>query len=347
MDGREMHCPRGKVLGGSSSINGMVYVRGHARDFDQWEARGAAGWAYRDCLPYFRKTETWSGGGDEYRGGDGPLATCDGNAMANPLYRAFIQAGEQAGYPKTADYNGFQQEGFGAMHMTVKDGVRASTANAYLRPAMPRPNLKVVTQALTRRVVLDGKRAVGVEYARGGRSAVAAARREVILSAGSIGSPQLLQLSGIGPGAVLRDAGVEVVHDLPGGLFPVPLQPADHAQRQAQPLRQVPDRGALVLLQVGPGGDQPFRILRLHPLARRGRVAGYSVPLPARRHALRRQRRLRRPRLPGPRRPEPAEEPRVRPDRLVQAGGQAPGALQLPGGGRGPGGLPRLHPPDP
>ena len=216
MDGRRMHCPRGKVLGGSSSINGMVYVRGHACDFDQWEEQGAAGWGYRDCLPYFRKAETWSGGGGEYRGGDGPLATCNGNEMVNPLYRAFIQAGEQAGYPKTADYNGFQQEGFGAMHMTVKDGVRASTANAYLRPAMPRPNLKVVTQALTRRVVLDGKRAAGVEYTRGGQNTTAAARREVILAAGSIGSPQLLQLSGIGPGAVLKDAGVEVVDDLPG-----------------------------------------------------------------------------------------------------------------------------------
>ncbi|MFQ5774909.1 MAG: choline dehydrogenase [Kiloniellaceae bacterium] len=216
MDGRRLHCPQGKGLGGSSSINGMVYVRGHACDFDEWEAHGAAGWAYRHCLPYFRKAETWKGGADEYRGADGPLATCNGNEMKNPLYRAFIEAGKQAGYPETADYNGYRQEGFGPMHMTVKDGVRASTANAYLKPAMARPNLTVVTHALTRRIVLDGRTAVGVEYLRGGRSVVAKAAREVILSAGSIGSPMILQLSGIGPAAVLRDAGVEAVHDLPG-----------------------------------------------------------------------------------------------------------------------------------
>ncbi|MCH6588208.1 MAG: choline dehydrogenase, partial [Proteobacteria bacterium] len=216
LNGRRMHCPRGKVLGGSSAINGMVYVRGHARDFDEWQAAGAAGWSYRDCLPYFRKAETWMGGADEYRGGEGPLYTCNGNEMRNPLYRAFIEAGKQAGYPETADYDGYQQEGFGAMHMTVKDGVRASTASAYLRPALERPNLTVVTGALSERVVLEGKRAVGVAYLKGGGRVTAKAAREVILAAGSIGSPQLLQLSGIGPGDVLRAAGVEVAHDLPG-----------------------------------------------------------------------------------------------------------------------------------
>jgi choline dehydrogenase len=216
LDGRRLDCPRGKALGGSSSINGMVYVRGHARDFDEWQAAGAAGWSYRDCLPYFRKAETWMGGADEYRGADGPLATCNGNEMKNPLYRAFIEAGKQAGYPETADYNGYQQEGFGPMHMTVKDGVRASTASAYLRPALKRPNLTVVTGALSERVVLEGRRAVGVAYLRGNARITARAAREVILCAGSIGSPQLLQLSGVGPGAVLGDAGVEVRHDLPG-----------------------------------------------------------------------------------------------------------------------------------
>ncbi len=216
MDGRRLHCPRGKVLGGSSSINGMVYVRGHACDFDEWEAHGAAGWSYRDCLPYFRKAESWHGGGDEYRGEDGPLAICDGNAMRNPLYRAFIEAGKQAGYPQTADYNGYQQEGFGAMHMSVDSGVRASSANAYLKPAMARPNLEVVSHALSRRVILEARRAVGIEYLHGGETRLARAAREVILAAGSIGSPQLLQLSGIGPAAVLKAAGVEVVHDLPG-----------------------------------------------------------------------------------------------------------------------------------
>ena len=216
LNGRRIHCPRGKVLGGSSAINGMVYVRGHARDFDEWQAEGAAGWSYRDCLPYFRKAETWMGGADEYRGGEGPLHTCNGNEMRNPLYRAFIEAGKQAGYPETADYDGYQQEGFGAMHMTVKDGVRASTASAYLMPALGRPNLTVVTGALSERVVLEGRRAVGVAYLRQGGRVTAKAAREVILAAGSIGSPQLLQLSGIGPGDVLRAAGVEVAHDLPG-----------------------------------------------------------------------------------------------------------------------------------
>jgi choline dehydrogenase len=216
MNGRRLGCPRGKVLGGSSSINGMVYVRGHARDFDEWEARGAAGWGYRDCLPYFRKAESWAGGGDSYRGAEGPLTTCNGNEMKNPLYRAFIEAGKQAGYPETADYNGYQQEGFGPMHMTVKNGVRASTANAYLKPVRGRANLTVVTGALTERIVLDGRRAVGVAYRRGGAARTAMAAREVILAAGSIGSPQILQLSGIGPGAVLREAGVAVAHDLPG-----------------------------------------------------------------------------------------------------------------------------------
>lgn len=217
LDNRRMHCPRGKVLGGSSSINGMVHVRGHARDFDEWQDQGAEGWGYRHCLPYFRRAETWKFGADDYRGDHGPLAVNNGNEMQNPLYRAFIEAGVQAGYPATEDINGYRQEGFGAMHMTVKDGVRWSTANAYLKPAMGRANLKVVTGALTRRVIIEGRRAVGVEYLEGGKTlATARARREVILSAGSIGSPHLLQLSGIGPGAVLTEAGIEVVHELPG-----------------------------------------------------------------------------------------------------------------------------------
>ena len=219
LDGRRMHCPRGKVLGGSSSINGMVYVRGHARDFDEWESRGAAGWNYASCLPYFQKAESWIGGGDKYRGDAGPLHTQGGNDMQNPLYRTFIAAGEQAGYPVTSDYNGQQQEGFGPMHMTVKDGVRHSTANAYLKPVAGRANLQVLSNTLTHRVVMDGKRAVGVEIERCGQGSgrsIIKASREVILSAGSIGSPALLQLSGIGPAAALKSAGVEVVHDLGG-----------------------------------------------------------------------------------------------------------------------------------
>jgi choline dehydrogenase len=216
LDNRRMHCPRGKVLGGSSSINGMVYVRGHALDFEEWEAQGAKDWGYRHCLPYFRKADSWAFGSDEYRAQDGPLSVNNGNNMQNPLYRAFIEAGQQAGYMKTDDYNGRQQEGFGPMHMTVKNGVRWSAANAYLKPALHRPNLQVITGALSQRILLEGKRATAVEFLRDGRLQSLSANREVILSAGPIASPHLLQLSGIGPGAVLRQAGVEVQHDLPG-----------------------------------------------------------------------------------------------------------------------------------
>ena len=216
LDNREMHCPRGKVLGGSSSINGMVYVRGHARDFDEWAEQGAKDWDYANCLPYFKKAETWAFGGDEYRGDTGPLATNNGNNMQNPLYKAFIEAGQQAGYDFTADYNGRQQEGFGPMHMTVKNGVRWSTANAYLRPAMKRDNLTVMTHALVHKVLLDGKRAVGVRVEHKGSEQNITAKQEVILSAGSIGSPHILQLSGIGAAGVLKGAGIDVQHELPG-----------------------------------------------------------------------------------------------------------------------------------
>ncbi|WCN15402.1 choline dehydrogenase [Marinomonas mediterranea] len=217
LDGREMHCPRGKVLGGSSSINGMVYVRGHACDFDEWEEHGAKGWNYQNVLPYFKKAESWTGGADEYRGGDGPLSTNNGNDMTlNPLYQAFIDAGKDAGYGKTEDYNGYRQEGFGPMHMTVKDGVRASTSNAYLRRAMKRPNLTLKTGVLSRKVIFNGKKAVGIEYDINGKVTSASASKEVILSAGSVGSPQLLQLSGVGPKAVLDKANVPLVQDLPG-----------------------------------------------------------------------------------------------------------------------------------
>ena len=217
LDNRKMHCPRGKVMGGSSSINGMVYVRGHARDFDQWEEKGAAGWSYKDCLPYFKRSETWYKGEDDYRGGNGPVATSNGNNMKlNPLYKAFIGAGQDAGYPKTSDYNGKQQEGFGPMHMTVGNGVRSSTSNAYIKPAKNRPNLTILSGVLVQRVLLKNKVARGVEYKVNGKTEKLNASKEVLLCAGSIGSPQLLQLSGIGPKEVLQSAGVEVKHHLPG-----------------------------------------------------------------------------------------------------------------------------------
>ena len=216
LNNREMHCPRGKVLGGSSSINGMVYVRGHAKDFDEWEAHGAEGWNYQACLPYFQKAETWYKGNDAYRGGNGELGVNNGNEMKNPLYTAFIKAGEQAGYDITSDYNGKQQEGFGPMHMTVKDGVRSSASREYLDPVKSRKNLTIVTGALVTKVVLEDKVAKGVEYVVNGKTETAAASHEVILSAGSIGSPHILQLSGIGDKDILEKAGVDVKHHLPG-----------------------------------------------------------------------------------------------------------------------------------
>lgn len=216
LDNRKMHCPRGKVLGGSSSINGMVYVRGHAKDFDEWQQAGADGWDYAHCLPYFKKAESWAFGQDEYRGADGPLAVNNGNQMQNPLYQAFVDAGVDAGYFANNDYNGQQQEGFGPMHMTVKNGRRASTAHTYLDPVKTRPNLTIVTHALVHKVVLQGKQAVGVQYAHNKKIQQARVRKEVLLSAGSIGSPHILQLSGIGPKQVLEHAGIACQHDLPG-----------------------------------------------------------------------------------------------------------------------------------
>ena len=221
LDGRSLHTPRGKVLGGSSSINGMVYVRGHACDFDQWQEMGASGWDYQSCLPYFKRAESWERGADDYRGSDGPVGTCNGNGMQkNPLYEAFINAGQDAGYGYTADYNGYRQEGFGPMHMTVKDGVRSSTSRAYLKRTKSRRNLDVLTHVSCRRVLFskqDGRlRAMGIEFDHKGKRREVSAKKEVILSAGSIGSPQLLQVSGIGPGDVLTNAGVKVLSDMPG-----------------------------------------------------------------------------------------------------------------------------------
>ncbi|MEH6550175.1 MAG: choline dehydrogenase [Pseudomonadales bacterium] len=217
LDNRILHCPRGKVLGGSSSINGMVYVRGHACDFDEWAELGAKEWEFSKCLPYFMRSESWQDGADTYRGGDGPIATNNGNGMAlNPLYQAFIDAGEDAGYLATKDYNGYQQEGFGPMHMTVEKGERCSTAKAYLQHSMKRPNLTVITKAHILKVILEGKTAVGVQYKQGGSISTARVNKEVLLCAGSIGSPALLQHSGIGPAKVLKDAAVELIHELPG-----------------------------------------------------------------------------------------------------------------------------------
>ena len=215
LGGRRLATPRGKVVGGSSSINGMVYVRGHARDFDTWEEMGAKGWGFRHVQPYFKRMEHSHGGEDGWRGTDGPMHVTRG-ARSNPLYQAFIEAGRQAGYPVTQDYNGHQQEGFGPMEMTVHRGVRWSAANAYIRPALKRPNMKLETYALAQRILLDGRRAVGVEYDVAGELKQAHARRDVIIAASSINSPKLLQLSGIGAPETLKSAGIDVVQALPG-----------------------------------------------------------------------------------------------------------------------------------
>ena len=215
LGGRRLATPRGKVVGGSSSINGMVYVRGHARDFDTWEEMGAKGWGFRHVQPYFKRMEHSHGGEDGWRGTNGPMHVTRG-ARSNPLYQAFIEAGRQAGYPVTQDYNGHQQEGFGPMEMTVHRGVRWSAANAYIRPALKRPNMKLETYALAHRILLDGRRAIGVEYDVAGELKQAHARREVIIAASSINSPKLLQLSGIGAPETLKAAGIDVVHALPG-----------------------------------------------------------------------------------------------------------------------------------
>jgi choline dehydrogenase len=215
LNGRRLVTPRGKVVGGSSSINGMVYVRGHARDFDVWSEMGAKGWDFAHVLPYFKRAENSHGGEEGWRGTQGQMHVKRGTRL-NPLYQAFIDAGREAGYPVTEDYNGHQQEGFGAMEMTVHNGFRWSAANAYLRPARATKRVKLVTHALAQRIVLDGKRAVGVDYKRGEKQFRARARYDVIVAASTINSPKLLQLSGIGPGSVLRDAGVDVVHELSG-----------------------------------------------------------------------------------------------------------------------------------
>ncbi|HEU0154503.1 MAG TPA: GMC family oxidoreductase N-terminal domain-containing protein, partial [Stellaceae bacterium] len=215
LGGRRMMWPRGKVLGGSSSINGLIYIRGQRQDFDLWRQLGNAGWSYDDVLPYFRRAENQERGEDRHHGKGGPLCVSDLRAR-HELHDGFIAAAVEAGYPENADFNGAEQDGVGPLQVTVRNMRRCSTAVAYLRPAMKRPNLKVEIHALAHRVVFEGKRAVGLDYARSGVLHRVRARGEVLLAGGSINSPQLLQLSGVGPGELLRSHGIAVVHDLPG-----------------------------------------------------------------------------------------------------------------------------------
>ena len=214
LGGRVLATPRGKVIGGSSSINGMVYVRGHAHDFDHWAEQGAAGWGFADVLPYFKRMEDSDGGEDGWRGHGGPLHVQRGTRK-NPLYGAFLEAGRQAGFELTEDYNGSKQEGFGPMEQTILGGRRWSAANAYLRPALKRRNVSLV-KGFARRVVIENQRAIGVEIEAHKQIQVVKARREVIVAASSINSPKILMLSGIGPGAHLQENGIKVIADRPG-----------------------------------------------------------------------------------------------------------------------------------
>ena len=229
LDNRELYQPRGKGLGGTSSINGMVFLRGHPLDYEMWAQQGASGWSYAEVLPYFKRLERFEPGADDYRGGDGPVGVRREESLG-PLEQAFLEAGAEAGHPRTDDVNGCQQEGFSRFDMNIDGGVRANSAHAYLRGGAPSPNLTVVTGALVHRVPVGTGRVVGVEYSIGGQLQRAGVEQELILSAGAFGSPQILMLSGIGPAEQLREHGIEVHLDLPG----VGANLHDHCEMQIQ-----------------------------------------------------------------------------------------------------------------
>jgi choline dehydrogenase len=292
LGGRRMIWPRGKVLGGSSSINGLIYIRGQRQDFDLWRQLGNTGWSYDDVLPYFRRAEDQERGGDTYHGAGGPLAVADLRA-GHALHDAFITAAEAAGYPKNADFNGAVQDGVGPLQVTVRRMRRCSAAVGYLRPALKRKNLSVETGALAQRVLFQARRAVGLEYAQAGVVRRVGARGEVILAGGAINSPQLLQLSGVAPGEVLRRCGVEIVHELPGvgenlaGSHQHPARlpggPGRYPERGvAQPVAAGARRGRVPVrpprrADDGGGAD---RALRPHQAG--ARLAGRAIPVPRR-----------------------------------------------------------------
>ena len=216
LNDRVMNCPRGRVLGGSSSINGMVYVRGNPFDFDEWEMLGANGWNFKNCLPYFKRVENHKIKNSIYTGNEGAVSISGGNNMKNPLYNAFIDAAIEAGYEKTEDYNGYQQEGFGQKFMNVDSGIRASTSHAYLNPVKHRKNLTIFSKSLVTKIIFKNKKACGVELTRNNKNYSIYSHKEIILSAGSIGSPHILQVSGVGCRKKLKNTGIQVIHDLPG-----------------------------------------------------------------------------------------------------------------------------------
>ncbi len=215
LNGRRLYWPRGRGWGGSSSINGMIYIRGHARDYDNWRQLGCDGWSFADVLPYFKRAEANENGGDDFHGGSGPLRVSNGRSV-NPLFRSFVRAGVEAGHEQTADFNGAQQEGFGPYQLTIHDGKRWSAAKAYLHDAVKRPNLTIESHAQVARVLFEGKRAVGVEYVQKKQTQTARATREVLLSGGAVNTPQVLMLSGVGDAEILTRFDIPVVADLKG-----------------------------------------------------------------------------------------------------------------------------------
>lgn len=266
LNNRKDFWPRGKGLGGSSSINGMVYIRGHARDYDHWRQLGMEGWSFADVLPYFKRSETNETGADDFHGGDGPLHVS--NALkSSPIFQVLIDAGKQAGYKVTPDFNGAQQEGFGFFQLTIKNGRRWNTSTAYLQPALTRQNLKVEVEALITRVIIEDGRAVGIEYRQNGQLHQVRARREVILSCGAIGTPQVLMLSGIGDAEYLRRFDIPVVADLPGvgqnlqdhldvNIQYTCTQPVTLYAQVSSPLKMARIGAQYVFLGSGPGRSQ-------------------------------------------------------------------------------------------
>ena len=263
---RKIECARGKVLGGSSSINAMAYVRGHRGDYDRWRQKGCTGWSYADMLPYFKRSENWLLGGDDYRGDSGPLNSRE-TTFEDPLVQAYLKAGESAGYGITKDYNAEQNEGFGLIQQTIRDGRRCSAAVAYLRPAMQRSNVSVETKAMVNRLIWENNRIVGVEYSQNGKTVDVRANHEVILSGGVINTPQLMMLSGIGRAEDLAAHGIEAKVNLPG----VGQNLQDHLSVMAEYHRPDPgpfrknmrfDRATMMVLRAyffgtGPGTDLP------------------------------------------------------------------------------------------
>ena len=271
---RRIPIPRGKVLGGSSSINGMLYVRGQPRDYDTWAQLGNRGWSFEEVLPLFKRSESFERGGDEFRGATGELNVAD-MIESHPILDAFVDAGGEIGYAKNPDYNGASQEGFGIYQVTQRNGRRVSTARAFLDPARSRSNLTIATRALAQRVLVErsesaagnGARAIGVRYAVGGRTVEATADREVILAAGAVQSPQLLELSGIGRAEILGEHGIDVVRDLPRSRRELPRPLPQLCRLASTGRRGDAERGHARRASSGAGGQvcvPPSRRADLH-----------------------------------------------------------------------------------